>query len=133
MAKPKESLLKLLRLLHKKPMTKREIRSALKVHRKTEYVNVKEALEKRWIEEDELNRYHLTLHGKLVIDTSRGKLTDSTIFEISSKVIDPLELMPNRPTAKCTLIIKDADKIKELDDKTASYKQFILELPENAT
>ena len=44
-----------------------------------------------------------------------------------------MALMPNRPTAKCTLIIKDADKIKELDDKSTSYKQFILELPENTT
>ena len=133
MAKPKKSLLKLLRLLHKKPMTKGEVRIPLKVNRKTVYVNVEEALEKRWIEEDELKRYHLTQLGKLIIDTSRGKPTDSTVFEVSSKVIDPIALMPNRPTAKCTLIIKDADKIKELDDKTASYKPFILEYRENAT
>jgi hypothetical protein len=114
-------------------MTKGEIRNPLKVNRKTVYVNIKEALKQRWIEEDELKRYHLTLLGKLNIDTSRGKLTDSTVFKVSSKVIDPIALMPNRPTAKCTLIINDADKIKELDNKTASYKQFILELRENAT
>jgi hypothetical protein len=29
--------------------------------------------------------------------------------------------------------MKNADKIKELDDKTTSYERFILELPENAT
>ena len=46
MAKSKKSLLRLLRLLDKKPMTKGEIRTALKVDRKTEYVNRKEALKK---------------------------------------------------------------------------------------
>jgi predicted transcriptional regulator len=60
MAKDKKSLLRLLRLLYKKPMTKGEIRNPLKVNRKTVYVNIKEALKQRWIEEDELKRYHLT-------------------------------------------------------------------------
>jgi hypothetical protein len=135
MAKPKKSLKKLLTLLHKKPMTKHEIRTALKVHRKTEYVNVKEALKQRWIEEDELKRYHLTLLGKLIIDTWKKKPTDSTLFEVYPLVTNPItsSLESNRLTAKCTLIIKDAGKIKELDDKTASYEQFISDLPENAT
>jgi hypothetical protein len=135
MAKPKRNLIGLLRLLKDNPMVKGEIRAALNIKKRTEYNIVKEAEKKGWIEEDELKIYHLTLRGKSIIDIWR-KPTDSTLFEVYSQVIDTIGLRPrsNRPTAKCTLIIKDADKIKELDKKTAAfYDRFLLDLPENAT
>ena len=60
MAKPKITMKKLLILLHKQPMIKGDIREILKIERKTEYRNCKEAEENGWIEKDELGRYHTT-------------------------------------------------------------------------
>jgi len=134
MTKPMKNLIELLRRLKDKPMTKGEIRTSLNIKRRTEFKIIREAQDKGWIKEDELKRYHLTLLGKSMVEIWR-KPADSTIFEVYSQVIDPIASKPksNRPRAKCTLIIKDANKIKELDDKTTSYERFISELPENAT
>jgi hypothetical protein len=134
MTKSMKNLTELLRLLKDKPMTKGEIRTSLNIKRRTEFKIIREARDKGWIKEDELKRYHLTLCGKSMIGIWR-KPADSTLFEVYSQVIDPIALRPksNRPTAKCTLIMKNANKIKELDDKTTSYERFISELPENVT
>jgi hypothetical protein len=52
-------------------------------------------------------------------------------------VSTPLNLRPDRPTAKCTIEIKNAAKIKELDSQTVAKKRFLtkdeLWLPDNNT
>lgn len=58
-------------------------------------------------------------------------------MEAYSQVVDFLKLRLERPTAKCTIEIEDAKKIKELDAKTDAVKRFLthdgLWLPENNT
>ena len=85
MAKPKKVLIRLLHLLNKKPLAKGEIRRAIKINRKTEYQNCREAIEKGWIEEDRLGIFRLTIQGKLLINKADPE-TDSASFEVNSQV-----------------------------------------------
>ena len=117
MAKPKKVLSRLLHLLCKKPLGKGEIRKALKISRKTEYQNCKEALEKGWIKKNSLGKFQLTLEGKFVINKASPSI-DSASFEVNSHVLSAPEIMKGRPTAKCTIYMDDAQRIMELDRDT---------------
>jgi hypothetical protein len=136
MPRRKDALKRLLKLLNKRRMLVGEIRAALKIDRKTEYRVIKEALQRRWIEKDSLEKYYLTLLGKANISTAKDS-TESISLEAQSQIIDILKLRPERPTAKCIIQIENADKIKELDSQTEAVKRFLthdgLWLPENNT
>jgi len=136
MARTKKNLEKLLKLLAKQPITREKIHSTLKADRKTIYRNIIEAQKRGWIEKDSLSRYHLTALGKANIGTAKHPI-DTASLEAHSQVIDFLKLRPERPTAKCTIEIEGAKKIKELDSKTDAIKRFLthdgLWLPENNT
>ena len=106
------------------------------INRKTEYENYKEAEKNGWIEPNELGKYHITALGKSVIDLSETPV-DSISFELASQIIDIIKMNSERPKAKCTVVIKNAKKIKELDDNTVHFERFIthdgLGLAENNT
>jgi hypothetical protein len=136
MARRKDTLRRLLKLLNKRRMPQTKIRAALKIDRKTEYRVIKEALQRRWIEKDSLEKYCLTLLGKANISTAADP-TDSVSIEAQSQIIDILKLRPERPTARSIIEIENADKIKKLDSQTEAVKRFLthdgLWLPENNT
>jgi hypothetical protein len=136
MAREKDALNRLLILLNKKSRSQGEIRTTLKIDRKTAYRIIKEASDRRWIKNDSLGKYHLTSLGKINVGTAE-KPTDSSSLEVQSQVIDFLNLRPDRPTAKCTIEVENADKINELDSQTQAEKRFLtfdgLWLPENNT
>jgi hypothetical protein len=133
MAKPRKFLKTLLRMIQKRPMTSGEICKKTKKHRKVVRQNLKLAQNEGLVYQDGLQQYHITTLGKLVIDYIE-RPTDFTRWQIYSQVIDPISSRSNRPTATCTLITKNAEKIKELDNRTSpSPERFILELSENST
>jgi hypothetical protein len=136
MAKPKTTMYKLLTLLDSQPVSIGKIRELLKIDRKTEYRNCKEAEKEGWIEKDKIGKYHVTPVGKSVISLSQ-KPVDSVSFEVDSQIIDFIKTRSDRPKAKCTIVIKNAKEIKELDDKTCYVERFIthdgLGLVENDT
>jgi hypothetical protein len=136
MARRKKSLEMLLGALDKTPMAKGGIRSALKIDRKTEYRIINEGLSRKWIEEDLLRKYHLTMLGKESIGSGERPL-DSTSWEVPSQIIDMVRERTDRPVANCTIQIENANKIKELDAQTTTSHRFLtndgLGLPENDT
>jgi len=133
MARPKKSLLRLLQLLAKKPTSKGKIRRILGIERRQEYNIIKEALKNVWIEENKkLKTYHLTLLGKSAIGIWLES-KDSVSFDVYSQVIDPAGLRSEKPKAICTLIMKNAERIKKLDTETSAEYRFIAALPANAT
>jgi hypothetical protein len=136
MPKKKDALNRMLKLLNKKSMSQGEISKTLKIGRVTEWRIIKEALYRRWIKKDHLGRHHLTLLGKASIGWVERPPNFVTLTA-DSQVIDILQLRSDRPTAKCTIEIKNADKIKELDSQTEAEKRFLthdgLWLPENNT
>ena len=133
MAKPKINLIKLMETLERQSLRIGEIRCSLSgISRTTEYEITQEAIRKGWIEQGTNKRYSLTLLGQKHIGIW-SKPEDSTEFTVYSQVIDPIALRSERPSAKCVLIMEDANKIEELDKKTSSYAWQLTELPENAT
>jgi hypothetical protein len=133
MARPREFLKIILGLLNKRPMTSRDIHWKSKKSRKVVTQNLRTALKEGLAYRDGLERYHLTLLGRSAFNNYVERPTDKTCWQIQSQIIDNIGWRPNRPTAKCTLMIKDAEKIKELDNMTAFDIRYNLELPENAT
>src|SRR5215472_11001953 len=123
MAKQKKVLQRLLRLLNDRPMTQHEIRSRLKVDRHTVYENCKEASSKGWIAHDnELKIYHLTVVGKALISL----LYDSVSFEAYSQTLYPsYASLKDKPKARCRLYIKDASRLKKMDDETYNAARFL--------
>src|SRR5215469_8733581 len=136
MAKKKEALNRMIELLDKKRMSLGQIRRTLKIGRSTEWRIINEAFDRRWIEKDSLGKYRLTRLGKINVDTAENP-TDSSSLEAKSQIIDFLNLRAGRPTAKCTIEIENAYKIKQLDSQTEAQKRFLthdgLWLSENNT
>jgi hypothetical protein len=140
MAKPKTTLLQLVRLLAKNPMTIDELTTSLHTSRKTVWKNRKEAESKRLIEKDAFNRYALTALGKSLID-SQEILHDSdyAFFAVITYIIDPIKQSSDKPPpAWCRLYMKGAKKIKQLDNQSPSYDRYlptseIFGLEDNAT
>jgi hypothetical protein len=118
MAKQKKVLQRLLRLLNDRPMTQHEIRSRLKVDRRTVYENCKEAGSKGWIASDnELKIYHLTVVGKALI-SAKDLLYDSVSFEAYSQTLYPsCASLKYKPKASCRLYINNASRLKKMDDE----------------
>jgi hypothetical protein len=126
MAKQKKVLQRLLRLLNERPMTQHEILSRLKVNRRTVYENCKEASTKGWIAHDnELKIYHLTVAGRSLV-SSQDLLYDSVSFEAHSQTLYPYyPSLKDKPKASCKLYIKDADRLKKMDDETYNVARFL--------
>ena len=133
MARPRTFLKTILRLLNKQPMTSRDLCRKTKKSRKVVNQNLKTALKEGLVYQDGLERHHLTTLGKSAINDYVERPTDKTSWQIQSQVIDNIGWGSNTPRAICTLMIKDAEKIKELDNKTAYDIRYNLELPENDT
>lgn len=136
MAKRKGALNRMLKLLNEKSILQDEISKTLKIGRVTKWRIIKEALDRCWIQQDRLGRYQLTQLGKESIDSAE-RPPDYVTLSAYSQVIDFLPLRSDRPAAKCTIEIKNADKIKQLDSQTQAEKRFLtydgLWLPENNT
>src|SRR5215471_18271389 len=126
MAKQKKVLQRLLRLLNDRPMTQHEIRSRLKVDRRTVYENCKEGSSRGWIAHDnELKIYHLTVVGKALI-SAKDLLYDSVSFEAYSQTLYPsYASLKDKPKASCRLYINDASRLKKIDDETYNAARFL--------
>jgi len=114
-------------------MTSRDLRRKTKKSRKVVNQNLKTALKEGLVYQDGLERHHLTTLGKSAINDYVERPTDKTSWQIQSQVIDNIGWGSNTPRAICTLMIKDAEKIKELDNKAAYDIRYNLELAENKT
>jgi len=127
MAKPKKTLLELLKLLDKKKaMTKGEIIVALHTSRKTRWKICIEAEDKGLIEKDVFNRYTLTTLGKsLIVSPEMLQNSDYERFAVFTQVLDPVIEAADKPPAWCRLYMKDAKKIKELDNRSFSYDRYL--------
>jgi hypothetical protein len=140
MAKPKKTLLELLKLLDKKKaMTNGEIVVALHISRKTGWKICIEAENKGLIEKDVFNRYTLTIIGKSLIDSPEMlRNSNYAYFAVFTQVLDPVIQAIDKPPAWCRLYMNDAKKIKQLDDQSSSYDRYLpttegFGLEENAT
>jgi regulatory ArsR family protein len=131
MAKPRKFLKKILQMLNKRPMTSGYLCRITKKHRKIIRQNLKIAEKEGLVYQDGLRNYHLAPRGKFAINYIE-RTKDLTRWQIESQEIDPIGLISNRPKAICTLVTENAEKIKELDNRTAS-KRFNVELPGNET
>jgi predicted transcriptional regulator len=127
MAKPKKTLLELLKLLDKKKaMTKGEIIVALHTSRKTGWKICIEAEDKGLIEKDVFNRYTLTTLGKsLIVSPETLQDSDYERFAVFTQVLDPVIEAADKPPAWCRVYMKDAKKIKELDNRSFSYDRYL--------
>src|SRR5918999_5118392 len=123
MAKPKEFLTKLLLMLNDKPMTNAEICKSANVRRETVWKNRSVAEKKGFIKKDQLGKYYLTESGRLQLGIFEKSL-ETTSFNIHTQIIPLTSDTTDRPTAKCNLIIEDAARIRELDEKTSDYERF---------
>lgn len=136
MSRVRIHITKILKLLDKEPMTRSEITKKLKINRKIVGDNLVWANRKNLIHSDGTGKYHLTPLGKSCAGSSETP-PDSVSFEVASQIIDSLKIGEVSPKAKCTIQMKDAKKIKKLDNKTIYYERFIthdgLGLPENNT
>ena len=113
MAKPKKILNRLLHLLNKKPLGISEIRKALRISRKTEYQNCKEAQEKGWIEKNSLGRFQLTLQGKSIIGKAEIPI-DSAVFEVTSQVLPASDSVKGQAYCKMHYIHRQCSKHNEI-------------------
>jgi hypothetical protein len=130
MAKPRRVLKKMLQLLDSEPMSFGLLQKKIKKHQNVVNKNLKIAKNENLLYQDGLKQYHLTSLGKVVIDNVE-RPDNFTRWQIETQETDPIGLS-DRPKATCTLITDKAEKIREIDDKTASQK-FNLEVPENNT
>src|SRR5919109_3611438 len=106
MARPQPFLKIILTLFNKRAMTRQDILRRTKKSRKTVWQNLRTAQKEGLAYQDGLERYHLTTLGKLEINYVE-KPTDKTSWQIRSKVIDDIGWRSNKPTATCTLMLKD--------------------------
>jgi predicted transcriptional regulator len=129
MAKPKKSRLQYLQVLAEKPMTINEIANKLNISRKTEWKARRDLVNKGLIKKDAFDRYSLTILGKSFIESSLELLlhdSDYALFAVYTQVLDPIKQTHDRPPhAWCRLYMKDAKKIKEQDERSRSFDQYL--------
>jgi hypothetical protein len=102
-------------------MIQHEIRSRLMVDRRTVCENCKEASSKGWITHDK----SLTVAGKSLI-SAQDLLYDSVSFEVYSQTLFPYNAsLEDKPKASCKLYIKNANRIKKVDDETYNVARFL--------
>jgi hypothetical protein len=114
-------------------MTSSEICRKISKSRKVVLQNLKIAQKEALVYQDRLGLYHLTRLGKSAFSSYVERGADKTSWQIQSQVIDNIGWTSNGPSAKCTLLVKNARKIKELDSKTGYNVRYNLELAANAT
>jgi hypothetical protein len=136
MAKPKRVIIEVLKLLNEKPLKKRDIRTSLGINRKTEYKNLEDAIQKRWVELDDLGFYHITTLGKRHTE-SLNIPSASFNLEAYPQALGFLPIHSEIPKVNCVIEVEKADKIKEYDQATEAKKRFLtndgLWIPENDT
>ena len=138
MAKRRKILADILKLLQGKPLSYSEILKTIKKPDKVIWQNLNIAKSESLVKQDKEKRYFITPLGISRLENEEvEKPIDTDWFEVYSQIIDQLELRSDRPTAKCTIVIENAKKIRELDAKTDAVKRFLthdgLWLPENNT
>ena len=124
MARPRTILLTILRIIDEKPVSYSQICRITKKPQKVIWQNLAIALKEKMIEQDPFKKYHLTIFGRSTIDLAERRL-DCISFEASSQIVDLINVRSERPTVKCTIQIKNARKIKELDDKSVAFERFL--------
>jgi len=132
-ARPRAFLKTILKLLNKRAMTSRDIERKTKKSRKVVTQNLKTALSEDLAYQDGLEKYHLTTLGRSAFNNYVERPVDKVSWQIPSLTMDDISWRQQRPVAICTLLIKNAEKIKELDEQTVHDRRYGLELPENAT
>jgi hypothetical protein len=136
MARQKKKLFKILDLINQKPLRIEDIRNTLKINRKTEHKNLKFAMEKKWIEMNDLGLYNITILGKKHVESTNAP-SDSFDLEAYSQVLGFLHIHSDKPKVNCVIEIEKAEKIKEKDRATNPKLRFLtndgLWLPENDT
>ena len=136
MARPKKIIAKILKLLNQEPLKKGDIRNTLKINRKTEYENLKDAIQKKWVELDDLGFYNITTLGKR---HTESKHIPSASFNLEAypQALGFLPIHSEMPKVNCVIEVEKPDKIKEYDKATEAKKRFLtndgLWLPENDT
>jgi biotin operon repressor len=118
LARRRELLQKILHLLDKEPLSFGEICSRTKKSENGIWKALNIAKSEDLIEIDSLKKYHLTSLGKSMIGLAE-QAVDSISFEVEPYVIDYLDQWDRPPRAKCTLIVKDANRIRQKDLETA--------------
>jgi len=92
----------------------------------------REALGKRLVKRNYNGIYHLSDLGRSLLD--KPQLLDEIIqYNIFSQVIDPIDSLPSKPAAKCTIVTENSKKIEELDARTKSHPLLRTELKQNNT
>jgi hypothetical protein len=136
MAKRKEAIIKILKILNQKPLQKGDIRKKAKIKRRTEYENLKLAMQKKWIEMNDLGFYHITTLGKRHAE-SVNVPSESFNIEAYTQVLGFLPIHSEMPKVNCIIEIEQAKKIKVYDQATEAKNRFLtndgLWLPENNT
>lgn len=54
-------------------------------------------------------------------------------YDVFSQIIDPIDAILEKPRAKCTILVENSEKIKELDARTCSNPLLRSELIQNRT
>jgi len=136
MAKRKEAIIKILKILNQKPLQKGDIRKKAKIKRRTEYHNLKLAMQKNWVELDDLGFYHITILGKRHTE-SVNVPSESFNIEAYTQVLGFLPIHSEMPKVNCIIEIEKAKKIEEIDQATKAELRFNtndgLWLPDNDT
>src|SRR5215207_3040757 len=136
MARQKKILFKILYLINQKPLRIEDIRNTLKINRKTEHKNLKIAMEKKWIEMNDLGLYNITILGKKHVESANAP-SDSFDLEAYPQVLGFLPIHSEKPKVNCIIEIEKADDIQKLDQATRAKRRFFtndgLWLPENDT
>lgn len=92
----------------------------------------REAIRKRLVKRNHNGIYHLSDLGRSLVD--KPQLLDEIIqYNIFSQVIDPIDSLPLKPAAKCTIVTENSKKIEELDARTKSHPLLRTELKQNNT
>jgi hypothetical protein len=133
MARTRTVLKTILTLLNKKPMSRGDLVRKTGKNRKVIGQNLKIAIAEDLAWQDTLERYHLSTLGKTAFSNYVERRNDKTSWKIQSQVIDNIGWTSDRPSAKCTLMVKNARKIERIDNQTAYNVRYNLELPANAT
>ena len=120
-------------LLNKRPMSRGDLVRKTGKNRKVIGQNLKIAIAEHLAWQDILERYHISALGKTAFSNYVERRNDKTSWKIQSQVIDNLGWTSNRPSAKCTLMVKNARKIEKIDNQTAHNVRYNLELQTNAT
>jgi hypothetical protein len=136
MAKRREAIIKILKVLNQKPLQKGDIRKKTKIKRRTEYENLKLAMQRKWIRLDDLGFYHITTLGKLHAESVNIPI-DSFNFDVYTQVLGFLPIHSEMPKVNCIIEIEKPNNIKNMDEKTKAKIRFYtndgLWLPENYT